>query len=52
MQDAFEDQMENVQIMDKLYYFRVLLRVRLLYYLREEIIGNAADKINKGLDVR
>ncbi|XP_071173454.1 chromodomain-helicase-DNA-binding protein 8-like isoform X4 [Mytilus edulis] len=30
---------------------KVLLRVRLLYYLREEIIGHAADKINKGLDV-
>lgn len=29
-------------------HFRVLLRVRLLYYLKQEVIGRQADKIFSG----
>lgn len=31
---------------------RVLLRVRMLYYLRQEVIGDQADKILEGADSR
>lgn len=31
---------------------RVLLRVRMLYYLKQEVIGEHADSILKGADIR
>lgn len=31
---------------------RVLLRVRMLYYLRQEVIGDQAEKILEGADSR
>ena len=32
--------------------FRVLLRVRMLYYLKQEVIGEHADSVLKGADIR
>ena len=32
--------------------FRVLLRVRLLYYLKQEVIGDEAEKVFSGLPAR
>lgn len=31
---------------------RVLLRVRMLYYLKQEVIGEHADSVLKGADIR
>lgn len=33
-------------------YFRVLLRVRMLYYLKQEVIGEHADSVLKGAHIR
>lgn len=32
--------------------FRVLLRVRMLYYLKQEVIGNECQKVFDGVDAR
>lgn len=32
--------------------FRVLLRVRMLYYLKQEVIGNECQKVFNGIDAR
>lgn len=32
--------------------FRVLLRVRMLYYLKQEVIGNEFQKVFDGTDAR
>lgn len=34
------------------FFSRVLLRVRMLYYLRQEVIGDQAGKILEGADSR
>jgi len=34
------------------YAYRVLLRVRLLYYLKQEVVGQQADKIFSGAPAR
>lgn len=31
---------------------RVLLRVRMLYYLKQEVIGNESQKVFDGVDAR
>lgn len=33
-------------------FFRVLLRVRMLYYLKQEVIGEHADSVLRGADAR
>lgn len=33
-------------------FFRVLLRVRMLYYLKQEVIGNECQKVFDGVDAR
>jgi len=33
-------------------YLRVLLRVRMLYYLKQEVIGEHSDAVLKGADIR
>lgn len=33
-------------------FLRVLLRVRMLYYLRQEVVGNQAERILEGADSR
>lgn len=33
-------------------HLRVLLRVRMLYYLKQEVIGEHADSVLKGADIR
>lgn len=35
-----------------MFFFRVLLRVRLLYYIWLEVIGAEADKVLRGLHAR
>lgn len=35
-----------------LFYHRVLLRVRMLYYLKQEVIGEHAESVLKGADIR
>lgn len=35
-----------------LLFFRVLLRVRMLYYLKQEVIGEHADSVLRGADAR
>lgn len=35
-----------------LLFCRVLLRVRMLYYLKQEVIGEHADSVLKGADIR
>lgn len=37
---------------DLISHFRVLLRVRMLYYLKQEVIGEHADSVLKGADIR
>ena len=32
--------------------FRVLLRVRTLYYLKHEVLGDAVDQIDQGMHVK
>lgn len=34
------------------FYNRVLLRVRMLYYLKQEVIGEHADSVLKGANIR
>ena len=38
--------------MTHVYCFRVLLRVRLLYYLKQEVVGDEAEKVFSGLPAR
>lgn len=40
------------QIKPLVFHFRVLLRVRMLYYLKQEVIGEHADSVLKGADIR
>lgn len=43
----------RVQTLSPLFsHFRVLLRVRMLYYLKQEVIGEHADSVLKGADIR
>lgn len=39
-------------IMSVLLFFRVLLRVRMLYYIKHEIIGDLVQHITDGVHVR
>lgn len=43
----------HVQTLKSLFcHFRVLLRVRMLYYLKQEVIGEHAEAVLKGADIR
>ena len=42
----------NIFVSFALFYFRVLLRVRMLYYLKQEVIGNECQKVFDGVDAR
>lgn len=42
----------NIFVSFSLFYFRVLLRVRMLYYLKQEVIGNECQKVFDGVDAR
>lgn len=43
----------NVQTLKHLLpHLRVLLRVRMLYYLKQEVIGEHADSVLKGADIK
>ena len=49
--DEFSLMMINVFLFFP-FIFRVLLRVRMLYYLKQEVIGNECQKVFDGVDAR